>query len=253
MLKESIRYQLMNSGADLVGFADISNLNNPLYEGYNTAISIGVKLFDSVVNTIIDAPTYMYLQHYEATNTKIDQIVLAGGVYLENLGYKAMPVGASQTNPHEKDKLTSFFSHKTAARLSGLGHIGKSALMITKEYGPRIRFGTLLSNLPLEHDEPMTENLCGNCQICKKACPAGAITGNNFIIDLSEVSTSTASSIKNRATIYNAQKCHTHIKTQFGVSGGGKVCGICMSHCPLGKPGNRGWSPDTETEYNEYL
>ena len=246
MLKESIRYQLMNNGADLVGFADISMLNNPEYKEYNTAISIGVKLFDSVIDTIVDAPTYMYLQHYEATNSKIDQIVLSGGVYLENLGYKAMPVAASQSNPHEKDKLTSFFSHKTAARLAGLGHIGKSALMITREYGPRIRFGTLLTNLPIEHDIPMTENLCGTCKACVSACPAGAIKGENFVIG------NYAMGILNRDTVYDAHKCYSHIKEYFDISGGGKVCGICVKQCPLGQPGKRGWSPDTSTEYTDF-
>jgi len=238
MLKESIRYQLHNAGADLVGFADISGLSNSQNKGYNTAISIGVKLFDGIIDTIIDAPTYVYFHHYNVTNTNIDQIAHQGGVYLENLGYNVLPVAASQMDPHNKNELTSFFSHKTAARLSGLGHIGKSALMITKEYGPRVRFGTLLTNLPIEADTPMTENLCGSCQICVKTCPAQAIQGINFSIGNA------------RDTIYDAHKCHDYIKEHFQISGGGTVCGICINRCPLGQPKHRGWKPD-ESSYED--
>lgn len=237
MLKESIRYQLHNSGADLVGFADISHLNDSRYRGYNTAISIGVKLFDGIVDTITDAPTYMYYHHYNVTNLKIDQITHQGGVYLENLGYKVLPVAASQKDPHAEPDYNAFFSHKTAARLSGLGHIGKSALMITKEYGPRIRFGTILTNLPIEADTPMTENLCGNCMVCTQACPANAIVGVNFTLG------------SPRHSIYDAHKCHDHIETHYQKSGGGMVCGICMQRCPLGIEGKRGWSPDHEDDY----
>jgi len=240
MLKESIRYQLMNNGADIVGFADISMLDDPRYKGFNTAISIGVKLFDSIIDTIVDAPTFMYLHHYETVNKKIDAITLSGGVYLENLGYKAFPVAASQSDPHKRSEYTSFFSHKTAARLSGLGHIGRSALMITKDYGPRIRFGTLLTNLPIEHDLPMTENLCGTCTACVDVCPAGAITGDLYNIGAE------------RSSIYHAHLCHDYIKDHFSISGGGKVCGICIQRCPLGKPGLRQWSPDSSSEYNDF-
>ena len=240
MLKESIRYQLMNGGADLVGFADISGLNDPAYQGFSTAISIGVKLFDSVIDTITHAPTHLYLHHYETVNKKIDSITLSGGVYLENLGYKALPIAASQSDPNRKEEKIAFFSHKTAARLSGLGHIGRSALMVTRDYGPRVRFGTLLTNLLIEHDTPMLDNLCGACTACVQACPAQAIKGNLYEIGAP------------RDSIYDAFACHDHIKKYFSINGGGKVCGICIQRCPLGKAGVRKWSPDTETSYNDF-
>jgi len=223
MLKESIRYQLHNAGADLVGFADISHIKDDRYKDFNIAISIGVKLFDAVIDTITDGPTYMYYHHYDATNMKIDQIALSGGVYLENLGYKVLPVAASQMDPHKKDDLVAFFSHKTAARLSGLGHIGKSALIITKDFGPRVRFGTILTNLPIDADPPMTENLCGSCNVCSTECPADAIKGVNWHIG------------DERNVIYDAHMCRSHIKKYYPVSGGGTVCGICIQRCPLGQ------------------
>lgn len=223
MLKERIRSHLLDSGADLVGFADISGLNVPEYAGFSIAISIGVKLFDAVIDTITDSPTYMYYHHYDATNRKLDQIALSGGTYLEDLGFKVFPVAASQMNPHDKDSLSAFFSHKTAARLAGLGHIGKSALMITKAYGPRVRFCTLLTNLDVEADTPITQSLCGNCTACAQACPAQAISGNHY-----EPGDA-------RSSVYDAHKCHDLIKTRFQVSGNGVVCGICVQCCPLGK------------------
>jgi epoxyqueuosine reductase QueG len=102
---------------------------------------------------------------------KVDQIVLDGGLYLEGLDYKTISVAASQPEPHLEDEYVSFFPHKTAARLSRLGFIGKSALLITKA------FGTLPTNLPIEGDSPITENMCGACSLCADNRTTKAIQG----------------------------------------------------------------------------
>lgn len=64
---------------------------------------------------------------------------------------------------------------KDVAVMAGLGCIGKNNLVITPEYGPRLRFRALLLNREVELTEPLEFNPCEDCiQPCRKACPVKA-------------------------------------------------------------------------------
>ena len=64
---------------------------------------------------------------------------------------------------------------KDAAVMAGLGCIGKNNLVITPEYGPRVRFRSILLNREVEVTEPLEFNPCEDClQPCRKACPVKA-------------------------------------------------------------------------------
>ena len=39
-------------------------------------------------------------------------------------------------------------------RKAGLGEYGRLGLLITPEFGPRVRIGKIFTDLPLSHDEP---------------------------------------------------------------------------------------------------
>jgi epoxyqueuosine reductase len=71
---------------------------------------------------------------------------------------------------------------KDAAVLAGLGIIGKNNLVITPQYGPRVRFGALLVDLPLRCTEPLGAFApCDDCaEPCKKACPRKAFQDNSY-------------------------------------------------------------------------
>ena len=64
---------------------------------------------------------------------------------------------------------------KAWAARAGLGWIGKSSNLITKEYGSWVFLGEILLNLELEYDTQLVENHCGTCTACIDACPTGAI------------------------------------------------------------------------------
>jgi epoxyqueuosine reductase QueG len=63
-------------------------------------------------------------------------------------------------------------------RLAGLGWIGKSALLVTKEFGSAVRISSILTDAPLISNSPYDSSLCGGCTACENACPAKAIKGN---------------------------------------------------------------------------
>ena len=64
---------------------------------------------------------------------------------------------------------------KTAAVRCGLGCQGKSTLLITPNYGPRVRLISVLTTAELDTDEPYKEDFCKDCEKCVIACPTGAL------------------------------------------------------------------------------
>jgi epoxyqueuosine reductase QueG len=219
MFKQELKNILKRNGATLVGFSDLGEKASPEFPHLRYAVTIVRRLSDTVVETINGKPTIMYFHHYRTTNTKLDLLALDAVDFIESQGYSALPIAASQSTNTDKDAYRGVFSHKTAAVLSGLGFIGKNALFITPEYGSKIRLATVLTDMPLSPEFPVMTRGCGSCEICKNACPAKAITGNNYVYG------------ESRDTILDARRCSEHMKTYKDI-GRGAVCGICMRVCP---------------------
>ena len=204
-------------GADLVGFCDLER--SPVRElpTLRYALSIGVKLSDAVLKTIENAPSFVYFQHYRIANTLLDSIAFRLARFLEEKGYLAMPIAASQSlgknNPYQ-----GVLPHKTAAVKAGLGFVGKSGLFLSEKYGSKVRLATVLTDAPLQSELPVIENGCGNCELCKNACPAGAIYGQ----------LPTTNGERN----FDAEKCSRYMKEHFQDVGRGSVCGVCIKVCP---------------------
>lgn len=221
MYEKELEKILKEAGADLVGFSSLGENRSPEHPEYGYAVTIVRKLSRAVIKTINGAPTMEYFQNYRATNARLDSIALDAVSFIENAGYLALPVAASQSTPDKKDEYRGIFPHKTGAVLSGLGFIGKNGLLIT-EYGSAVRLASVLTDMPLSAQKEIKPCLCGDCQICKNACPAGAITGELYVNGAE------------RSTIFDAKKCSEHMKTYKNI-GRGAVCGICISVCPYNK------------------
>ena len=74
------------------------------------------------------------------------------------------------------------FSHRCAAVAAGLGRVGWSGNVITKKYGARVLFGSILTDVKLNPDSPLEENPCVGCKICEKSCQGGLFERDNFEI-----------------------------------------------------------------------
>lgn len=203
-------------GADLVGFCHFDTPPTPLAPHLTYGVTVAVKLSDAVLATIGDAPTYIYFQHYRTANFLLDQIAFRLSREIEKLGYAAMPIAASQSQGKEAP-YEGVIPHKTAAVLSGMGYVGKNGLLITPEFGSKIRLATVLTDMPLKAERPILKNGCGGCTLCRTACPAGAIFG--------ELPTAEGRNI-------DPEKCSRYMKEHFQQIGRGSVCGICLRICP---------------------
>ena len=61
---------------------------------------------------------------------------------------------------------------------AGLGQLGRNGLLITPDYGPAVRIGKVLTDMPLVPDSPIdfgVTEFCNTCKKCAELCPAGAI------------------------------------------------------------------------------
>ena len=66
------------------------------------------------------------------------------------------------------------FAH--AARACGLGSVSAKGNVITKEYGPFVRFVFIVTDMPLDPDPAFEEQLCDSCGACAAACPGHAVS-----------------------------------------------------------------------------
>ncbi len=105
--------------------------------------------------------------------------------------------------------------------LSGLGEVSRIGEVILNPFlGPRLKSGTVTTDLPLAHDKPIDfglQSFCEACNKCARECPSGAITaGPKLMFNGYEIWKS------------DSQKCATYRVT----TPGGAMCGRCMKTCP---------------------
>ena len=70
------------------------------------------------------------------------------------------------------------FSHRHAATRAGLGEFGYNNLVLTRQFGPRQRFNSIVTDAELTPDPLITEPIClrDECGLCLKACIMDCIT-----------------------------------------------------------------------------
>ncbi len=104
---------------------------------------------------------------------------------------------------------------------AGLGELGAQGVVITKEFGPRQRWGMISIDADIENDLPVDLNMadyCDACRICIKACPGKAIPEER---------------IWWRGV--NKRKINDTRCWPFFIKNEG--CGICLKVCPINRHG----------------
>ncbi len=63
-----------------------------------------------------------------------------------------------------------------AAKACGIGSTGMSGKVLSPVYGPFIRYCFIITDAPLETDEPLEDSVCDRCGKCAEACVGNAIS-----------------------------------------------------------------------------
>lgn len=219
--------KLKEWGASLAGCSNVESKLPENLRKLKYAITIGVRLSDFIIEEIKDAPTFTYFHHYRTVNVFIDQLTLRAMLEIQEMGFKAYAVPASQTVNNLEDAFSGVFPHKTAAVMAGLGWIGRNDLFVSNKYGPRVRLGTVLTDMELPVVNNFEEPKCGVCRLCVDSCPAMALTGNAWNEGCG------------RGYVVDAKACSEYMNAKFKHIGRGSVCGICMRVCPWGGTGHK--------------
>lgn len=214
-------------GADLVGIANnnekwispelhVNNVDNK-----NSAM-LSIQPKSIIVMAVeMDYAAYQAESSLVATAatgmgySRMAEISVKVATFIRMLGYWAVPCGDGTA-----------LSIPMAIE-AGLGECGRTGLLITREFGPRVRLCKIFTDLNLKADKPITfgvEEFCSSCMICAEACPAQAIPDNLIIPGAAR-----------RAT--DAKNCF-----QYWVDNSIDCC-KCITKCPFSKPNSLDQGP----------
>ncbi len=150
-------------------------------------------------------------------------VLLALAQYIKNLGYRAIP------------SMNDTALAIPYALKAGLGEYGRHGLLITPEFGPRVRLGKIFTDLPLSHDVPRTfgvKKFCDTCRACTNACPAKAIPGSDPSTE--RHNQSNLQGVKKWSV--DGVKCFKFWANQ------NSDCSICVRVCPYNRDYTKRWN-----------
>jgi epoxyqueuosine reductase len=228
-----LKQSFLKMGADLAGFADICVLPPDVRADLPRGVSIAKSYDPAVIEGITMGPTQEYYEWYKALNEELNALSKQIEACLRAEGHSAMALPATTEKTKAKsggieyaklDSARARLPHKTIATLAGIGWIGRTDLLITKEYGPRIRLASILTDAPFICDEPIIKSQCGKCEACVVACPANAARAENWSRESAE------------SDRYNVRACDQFSRTISAEMRLDKqLCGICIAACPVAR------------------
>lgn len=221
-------------GADLVGvtaydprwtytskFSARKTISKPVEipEGITNVIVLGKSMQHDLVRM---SPTATAATSAAAGYAEDAVTLLALAQFIRSMGYQAI------ANQNDTNLAIPY------AIQAGLGEYGRNGLCITRDFGPRVRFGRILTDMPLAHDRPISfgvEKTCEICRRCANNCPPQAI-------DHGKPSTytfnrSNSQGIKKWTT--DGEKCFKFWALK------GSDCANCIRTCPYNKEYDKLW------------
>ena len=221
---DQLKEKISDWGATLTGFGDVSVGLAPELKHLPNAIALAVK-HPRYRGTYKCGSMTVYSNQYEEVDLVLESVQKKLITFLKSRGWRtlAIPPDSAKIDGSFVSKLYPLFPHKTAATCSGLGWIGKSGLLVNREYGARLSWATVLTDAPLEVCKtPYTESACGTCSRCVNSCPVSAIRDVKWKRgDKAEV-------------FIDVDSCTDYMSYTVKVFQK-YICGVCVLACPYGR------------------
>ena len=199
---------------------DLSEAPHDLPEGLSHVIVLGHQMDSDLVETypsaLAGAATGREYSHEAA-------VVMQVAAYIRNLGYEAV------ASMNDTALVIPY------ALQAGLGEYARNQLVITPEFGPRLRFSKIFTSLPLAVDSPKPQGVRAFCDICTRcadACPVKALPYGPP--DLERPNRSAIKGVRKWTS--DAQKCFGFWAAQAS------DCAICMRVCPFNRRYDTVWN-----------
>ncbi len=206
---QDIKAAAKRMGADIVGIGSIDRWNTApiqmdpkqIMPKAKSIICLGFRVMRGSLRGIEEGT---YFSNYSAmgyggiTYLYMPMTIINLSKMIEDEGYEAVPMGHQSdwrsidnqgfpmhmSRPVAPGKAAPdvMINLRIAGFLCGLGEIGYSKMLLTPEFGPRVRVGIIITELELEPDpimEPGT--LCNRCMACVRECPGGCIPSDRTV------------------------------------------------------------------------
>jgi len=213
-------------GADKVGITTPEGFHLPEWTRAVIVLAQATldEAWDYELRMVYDGRYFWSKPIYERLTAIAARLALA----LEQAGFRSEPLTF--------DDSISLIDLRVAAVRAGLGVRGLNGLVLTREYGPRVRFGAVYTAADLAPDAPLAEYYCTSCTICWGACPDRALGPNGC--ERSRCRAEFAPTPE-MAHLQEREQKHPSPATRL-------QCIRCITSCPIGKKVGRPYVPGLE-------
>ncbi len=234
-MSQQVKLMAKFYGADLVGVCEINptwvyshyfdretEAYGPLEIPYKYAVVMAIEM--KWEEGIVESPGFPSSAATALAYSNMAEVSSKLAQYIRMLGYEAVPSGndTTQSIPLAID--------------AGLGELGRNGLLVTPEFGPRVRVCKVYTNLPLQPDQPVDfglQSFCEMCRFCAATCPVGAIPFGDRAL--------TQTSISNRPGILrwavDVGKCYLFWESNLAKGAARwNDCANCVRSCPWSAP-----------------
>jgi epoxyqueuosine reductase len=213
-MKDRFETQLAGAVAiESAGSPELERRISPLLPTARSVIVFAKEIYQEVVDLLRPGKEAgqahggdLLPTHTEYLNGRLNRAVHELAGYFRQQGYRSLPLPAIA--PTDPRFLEGLLSYKHVAELAGIGRIGWHSMLITEQFGPRVRLACLLTEAPIESSPRTSEASCSGCGACIESCPTKAleVPGNGMAYSM------------------NKFACQTYRQA-------GLTCSVCMRVC----------------------
>src|SRR5947199_2327335 len=255
----AVKRRALELGADLAGIASAATLNafppDPRWPQTPERILPSIKSVIVLVQRIpagaFRAVSNVPVQYMDMlVLRKMDKVAYRLAEELERAGHPTFVTAAQETDWSLKRASYGRLSTRHLGVEAGLGTLGLEVNILTPEFGPRVYLTGILTELELEPDQRITEQVCigESCSRCLHSCPPNAvlhwgIDKRGCATEAQEFGFMTMLQFMERVIDAPPDKRSTMLKTRdlFGfwqgllrVVGSFGDCPRCLAVCPVG-------------------